>query len=91
MGQAGDLLLIFADALARSWKQVVHFRPAGFADSLGTNGSVKTDAALDQGDGAATVASPLPVASAPPAAPISDDFILVRDERGVHLARETED
>ncbi|MEN1957097.1 cyanophycin synthetase [Luteimonas sp. MJ204] len=31
MGQAGDLLLVFADALARSWKQVTKFRPEGAA------------------------------------------------------------
>ena len=29
MGQPGDLLLIFADALVRSWKQITKFRPAG--------------------------------------------------------------
>ena len=29
MGQAGDLLLIFADALARSWKQITKFKPVG--------------------------------------------------------------
>ena len=29
MGKQGDLLLIFADALARSWKQVTKFRPDG--------------------------------------------------------------
>ena len=27
MGQPGDLLLIFADALARSWKQITKFKP----------------------------------------------------------------
>jgi len=27
MGQLGDLLLIFADALTRSWKQVIKFKP----------------------------------------------------------------
>jgi cyanophycin synthetase len=31
MGEPGDLLLIFADALTRSWKQVTKFRPAGSA------------------------------------------------------------
>jgi cyanophycin synthetase len=31
MGQAGDLLLIFADALTRSWKQVIKFKPEGVA------------------------------------------------------------
>jgi len=29
MGKAGDLLLIFADALVRSWKQVIKFKPEG--------------------------------------------------------------
>lgn len=29
MGQPGDLVLIFADQLARSWKQVTKFRPEG--------------------------------------------------------------
>jgi cyanophycin synthetase len=29
MGQPGDLLLVFADALTRSWKQVTKFRPEG--------------------------------------------------------------
>ena len=31
MGQPGDLLLIFADALTRSWKQIIKFRPEGTA------------------------------------------------------------
>ncbi len=31
MGQPGDLLLIFADALTRSWKQIIKFRPDGTA------------------------------------------------------------
>ena len=29
MGEPGDLLLIFADALTRSWKQIIKFRPDG--------------------------------------------------------------
>ncbi|KRA76629.1 cyanophycin synthetase [Lysobacter sp. Root667] len=29
MAQFGDLLLVFADALARSWKQIIHFQPEG--------------------------------------------------------------
>jgi cyanophycin synthetase len=29
MGREGDLLLIFADALTRSWKQVIKFKPEG--------------------------------------------------------------
>ncbi|MEO6519474.1 MAG: cyanophycin synthetase, partial [Pseudoxanthomonas sp.] len=29
MGEAGDLLLIFADALTRTWKQITKFQPQG--------------------------------------------------------------
>ncbi|MBN8261767.1 MAG: cyanophycin synthetase [Xanthomonadales bacterium] len=29
MGQPGDLLLVFADALTRSWKQIIRFKPEG--------------------------------------------------------------
>ena len=29
MAQKGDLLLVFADALTRSWKQIIKFKPAG--------------------------------------------------------------
>jgi cyanophycin synthetase len=29
MARSGDLLLVFADALARSWKQIIHFQPEG--------------------------------------------------------------
>src|ERR1700726_43365 len=31
MGETGDLLLIFADALVRSWKQITKFKPSGAA------------------------------------------------------------
>jgi cyanophycin synthetase len=31
MGQPGDLLLVFADALTRSWKQIIRFKPEGEA------------------------------------------------------------
>lgn len=33
MGRPGDLLLVFADALARSWKQITKFRPEGAAEA----------------------------------------------------------
>ena len=31
MGQPGDLILVFADALTRSWKQITKFQPEGEA------------------------------------------------------------
>ena len=29
MGRPGDLVLVFADALTRSWKQIIRFKPDG--------------------------------------------------------------
>jgi cyanophycin synthetase len=81
MGQSGDLLLIFADALVRSWKQIIKFKPAGVAQpprvtpppqllEAGANGAERI------GEAAAL------------------NFSLeglIRDERGVHFAPEAED
>ncbi len=80
MGEPGDLLLIFADALARSWKQITKFK-------------------------AVNAAAPIPVprapqliaetaAATPETAATSPDFSmegLIRDERGVRLAPESDD
>jgi len=79
MGQTGDLLLIFADALTRSWKQVIKFRPEGAAP-------FKTSGGL--GDFSEPEAQPLSVTM--------DDTVyelegLIRDERGVRFARESDD
>lgn len=73
--RAGDLVVVFGDDITRCWKQVIHFNPR--------------------------VAEPLTQAR-PPAAPVEDSYDvdafvldahhqLVRDERGVRLAREAED
>ena len=73
MAKPGDLLLVFADAITRSWKQIIHFRP-------------------DVSE--APVPAPAPVAvEAPqvPAVALGDQDLLIRDERGVRLARETDD
>ncbi|MGV8941070.1 MAG: cyanophycin synthetase [Lysobacter sp.] len=75
MGQAGDLVLIFADALVRSWKQVIKFRPEG---------------ALPDVPRVEVVVVPEPVTE-PAYASLADYEDLVRDERGVRLAREEND
>jgi cyanophycin synthetase len=74
MARAGDLLLVLADNVARSWKQIIYFKP---------------------GDDV--------LADAPPATAIEipqeffgefefdEDMELIRDERGVRIAREAED
>jgi cyanophycin synthetase len=84
MGESGDLLLIFADALVRSWKQVTKFKPVA----------------------APPLSSPAPTLRAPAAeaknvhreetsaAVAYSEFNLdglIRDERGVRLAPESED
>jgi len=86
MGQPGDLLLIFADALVRSWKQVTKFRPAGAAPAASPPRRADDSAA----------ALPSYAADAPPrlteggAATFSLDG-LIRDERGVRMAPEGDD
>jgi len=78
MGQPGDLLLVFADALVRSWKQIIKFRAAGAPETR--------------------AAAVMPTAQpAPVSEPAFDESSfaamggVVRDERGIHLSRESDD
>ena len=72
-GQPGDLVLLFADAITRSWKQVIDFKH----------------------EGAPTEPRSTDRSPPPTDVPVTPDFgdldSLVRDERGVRLAREIED
>jgi cyanophycin synthetase len=73
MARPGDLLLILADQVSRTWKQVINFRSEGTAP---------------------VERAPQPVVVTPPAVPeplVSEYASLVRDERGVRLAREPEE
>jgi cyanophycin synthetase len=82
MGQPGDLLLIFADALVRSWKQIIKFKPAGVSAPQPLPPPLAVS--LEPGaDGSA---------AAPDAAVATFSLEgLIRDERGVHFAPEAED
>jgi cyanophycin synthetase len=77
MGRSGDLLLIFADALTRSWKQIIKFRPEGAAaPEPAAPRSIEPETAapgLSQEEQAQELEG------------------LIRDERGVRFARENED
>jgi cyanophycin synthetase len=73
MARPGDLVLLFADALTRTWKQVVHFVPEAGAPA--------------RAEAAAAPAVALPAMAA---VNLEDEQPLVRDERGVRLAREAE-
>jgi cyanophycin synthetase len=75
MGQPGDLLLIFADALTRSWKQITKFRPAGTPEPAAP----------------AAVHVPVPALTDAPSEPAMSLEGLLRDERGIRVAPETED
>lgn len=74
---AGDLVVLFADALQRTWDQIIEFSP--------------------DGNGARASAATRPPPAGPAALPDLPevDFAggqeLIRDARGVRLARETED
>jgi cyanophycin synthetase len=81
MGEPGDLLLIFADALARSWKQITKFKPAGAAAAKPVTRSPRAPAAEPKSEEKFEAA-------------MSPDFNmdgLIRDERGVRLAPESDD
>ncbi len=77
MARAGDLLLVFGDEITRSWKQIIHFTPDGALRPV-------------------TAEHAIPRTVPPPSAPAADLVkremdSLVRDERGVRLARESDD
>jgi cyanophycin synthetase len=87
MGQLGDLVLVFADALTRSWKQVIKFKPEGLVAAA----VAPVQAAAAKGEAAAADGS-----EGAAAAPLSDDGALhaagfVRDERGLRYVGEAAD
>ncbi|WP_158883025.1 cyanophycin synthetase [Rhodanobacter sp. L36] len=78
MGRSGDLLLVFADALVRSWKQIIKFRPEGSPEPRMESGASSAPAA--------PVVEP-----AFDEASFADLGDVVRDERGVRFSRESDD
>jgi cyanophycin synthetase len=80
MSQHGDLLLIFADALARSWKQVTKYRPAGAESS---------------GNAVKRVAPVIAATEEAVGGPLSDATLeasgFVRDARGLRFVKDSED
>lgn len=85
MGRTGDLVLIFADALARSWKQITKFRPAGAPSSPPVFASPSEGAASS---GFSHENSQVAIERSVAA---FNSEVLIRDERGVRLAPEVED
>ena len=77
MGRPGDLLLVFADALARSWKQITRFQPSGVPDAAAA---------------ASAAPPPAPTTpDASEWAFLPGEDALIRDERGIRIAPEGDD
>ena len=74
MARGGDLVLILADNVTRSWKQIIYFQPG---EDVGSSPAER------------------PVVEIPEALlgqfSLAEDLELIRDERGVRIAREAED
>jgi cyanophycin synthetase len=87
MGAAGDLVLIFADALARSWKQITKFKPSEAPAREAPAREAPAPAALTPPDADVHGAGPAP-AEAVPALQLDG---LIRDERGIRMAPESDD
>jgi cyanophycin synthetase len=76
MARPGDLLLVFADALVRSWKQVIKFKPEGMAEKPAPK----------------PVAAPVEEAPATEPAFSPEQWEgISRDERGIFISRESDD
>jgi cyanophycin synthetase len=81
LGRPGDLLLIFADALTRSWKQVIKFKPEVTAAPVAAP-AAPAKPALPVDDGSELAQG----------APIDLEAAgFVRDERGLRYVGEAED
>jgi cyanophycin synthetase len=81
MSKRGDLLLVFADAVSRSWKQIIYWK----ADDARAKPSSHPPPPA-RGTTVSAVAAP-----APRVADVFPGGAVIHDERGVRLARETDD
>ena len=79
MAQPNDLVLIFGDNITRCWKQIIYFG---------------RDPAAGEPTISAKPSEPLPLDDLPPLGgfgELPDGAQLIRDERGVRLARDPEE
>jgi cyanophycin synthetase len=79
LAEPGDLLLVFADALARSWKQITRFR---------ADGSTPAPEPAREAPGVEFDAEPAQTADEAAVAAMRG---VVRDERGLRFERESDD
>jgi cyanophycin synthetase len=97
MGEPGDLILIFADALTRSWKQITKFSPSGAVPvrsdsrpgpSPARAPAARAPTAVDPTNSALTNGGGGRPSTLAPEFSLEG---LIRDERGVRMAPESED
>jgi cyanophycin synthetase len=95
MGASGDLLLIFADSLVRSWKQIIKFKPSSAASARSVSAAPPARAKAPEARSNGSGASPSPeFGFSITAQAAAVDFSLeglIRDERGVRMAPESDD
>ena len=97
MARATDLVLVFADALARGWKQIVNFKPDADVSAIPAPHAARSvPRAVVLEDGPADDVGPAK-ASVQREVPLtrwtatSEDLVLLRDSRGVILAPDAND
>jgi cyanophycin synthetase len=83
LGKPGDLVLVFADALVRSWKQVIKFHPEGASVEKAKPKAKPAVPAELHGEASADGGFD--------AARLGSMEGLIRDERGIRIAPEGED
>jgi cyanophycin synthetase len=95
MGEPGDLLLIFADALVRSWKQITKFKPSSAVSTRSVSHPapppLRVKAIETTGNG---LGAGFELGSSVTLHAAAVDFSLeglIRDERGVRMAPESDD
>ncbi len=95
MGQPGDLLLLFADALTRSWKQVTKFKASTGATTPQGLEAAAAAPSLTRPRNQNDEDPPRPDTTAPGRLPSDDEALLaagfVRDERGLRFVGEASD
>jgi len=96
MGEPGDLLLIFADALVRSWKQITKFKASGAPAAASASQSAAapsppSSTAARRPAASAGVNGELGAPPAFEAVPAFNLEGLIRDERGIRMAPESDD
>jgi len=82
--ERGDLVIVFADKVSRSWKQVIYFKPLE-GSAREKSGSVPPPAH------SSPALPPLTGGEGPGSEPVMDGALVIADERGVRLARERDD